>query len=136
MDPQVLQTLLRLPAKPLLLAGSISGFTLKLWGIYPALLQVSFLVECESPISGVLFLVETPEQWERLKEYETNAYTWCDCDIKLESGKSVGGRTFIWRGDPNSKEIEDGDFDFERWKKYFKASVVRDETSCGRVCDC
>lgn len=41
-------------------------------------------------------------------------------------GGVVKGRTFIWRGDPESKELEDGIFDFERWKKYFKASVVRE----------
>ena len=61
----------------------------------------------------MIFQVETFEQWEKLKEYETKACIWCECVIMLESGEVLQGSTFIRRGDPKSKELEDGAFVLE-----------------------
>lgn len=38
MDPEVLQSVLGLPELPILQKGWVTGFTMKMWGIYPALI--------------------------------------------------------------------------------------------------
>ena len=51
---------------------------------------------------------------------------WEECEAVLEGGEVLGGsRVFCWAGDPDSRELEEGSFDLERYQKYFKASVTR-----------
>jgi hypothetical protein len=35
-------------------------------------------------------------------------------------------RVFMWASEEENNEPEEGEFDFERWKRYFKGSVVRE----------
>lgn len=36
-----------------------------------------------------------------------------------------GCRVFCWAGEEERKELEEGNFEFEMWKKYFQGSVMR-----------
>jgi len=121
MDPEVLRTILDLSETPTVESGAVRGFSIKMWGIYPALIPHE-----SGRVSGSMWRVNSESQFLRLKEYETSAYTWCACDIELSSGEVLRGcRTFCWAGDSDSKELEEGTFDLQRYQRYFKASVVR-----------
>ena len=121
MDPEVLQAVLELPETPIVESGSVCGFSIKMWGIYPALIPHE-----GGGVSGSMWRVNSESQFLRLKEYETSAYTWCACDIELSSGEILTGcRSFCWAGDSGSKELEEGSFDLQRYQRYFKPSVVR-----------
>jgi len=126
MDPEVLQTVLSLAQTPTVEKASVAGFSMKMWGIYPTLIRSAAGVGGEEKISGTVWKVEEEAHFLRLSAYETGAYTWCPCEIELSSGDVLGGcRTFCWAGDPNSRDLEEGKFDLERYQKYFKPSVVR-----------
>lgn len=121
MDPEVLQAILGLPELPTIRRGSITGFSIKMRGIYPALIRNK-----NGRVSGTVWEVISEAQFLRLAAYETCVYTWCECDVELYDGELLHNcRTFYWSGDPDSKELEDGSFDLERYQKYFKASVTR-----------
>lgn len=121
MDPEVLQAVLELPETPIVESGSVCGFSIKMWGIYPALIPHEGGV-----VSGSTWRVNTESHFLRLKKYETSAYTWCTCDIELSNGEVLTGcRTFCWAGDSNNRDLEEGTFDLQRYQRYFKASVVR-----------
>ncbi|KAF2010445.1 hypothetical protein BU24DRAFT_399805 [Aaosphaeria arxii CBS 175.79] len=121
MDPEVLQSIIELPNSPYICHGSTTGFTVRMWGIYPALVPSQ-----DGAVSGTVWNCRSVSEFKRLAEYETEAYTWCECDVRLESGEVLMGcKTFCWAGDANSKELEDGAFDLERYQRYFKASTVR-----------
>ncbi|KAL1983406.1 hypothetical protein VTN96DRAFT_10388 [Rasamsonia emersonii] len=126
MDPEVLQSVLGLPELPVLQKGWVTGFTIKMWGIYPALIPK----DGDTKVMGAVWKVDEPSQFLRLMEYETEAYKWCPCTVHLcDGGVLPESRTFIWAGDPASKDLEDGSFDLERYQKYFKPSVVRKHTT-------
>lgn len=121
MDPEVLQAVLELPETPIVESGSVCGFSIKMWGIYPALIPHEGGV-----VSGSTWRVNSESHFLRLKKYETSAYTWCTCDIELSSREVLSKcRTFCWAGGSDSKELEEGTFDLQRYQRYFKASVVR-----------
>ena len=121
MDPEVLQSVLSLQDTPRVAKGSIKGFSMKMWGIYPTIIHNE-----GGKIFGTVWKVDSEPHFLRLQEYETDVYSWCLCDIELEDGDVLHGcRTFCWAGDANSRELEEGVFDFLRYQKYFKASVVR-----------
>jgi gamma-glutamylcyclotransferase (GGCT)/AIG2-like uncharacterized protein YtfP len=121
MDPEVLQAILDLPELPTTRPATISGFSIKMWGIYPT------LISCYSgSVTGTLWKVTSEAQFDRLAAYETAAYRWDECNAVLEGGEVFQNcRTFCWAGEPDSKELEDGSFDLERYQKYFKSSVTR-----------
>lgn len=121
MDPEVLQAILDLPELPTTRPATISGFSIEMWGIYPA------LIHCYSgSVTGTLWKVTSEAQFDRLAAYETAAYRWDECNAVLEGGDVLENcRTFCWAGEPDSKELEDGSFDLERYQKYFKSSVTR-----------
>jgi hypothetical protein len=120
MDPEVLQAVLGLPETPIVANGWVTGFAVKMWGIYPALVPHE-----GGKVSGSTWRINSESQFLRLKDYETSAYTRCACDIELSSGGVLSGcRTFCWAGDSDSK-AEEGTFDLQRYQRYFKPSVVR-----------
>lgn len=123
MDPEVLQAVLNLPELPTTRPATISSFKVRMWSIYPALI----LGDYDEIVSGVVWKVEKEDHFKRLQEYETSAYKWTWCEAVLEDDKTVlkKCRVFCWAGEPDSKELEDGSFDLERYRKYFKSCVVR-----------
>lgn len=121
MDTEVLQTIARLPEVPAVQEGSVTGFEMKMWGIYPTLIPCA-----GGQVSGTAWKVNEPGPFFRLQNYETSAYTWCSCEIRLSNGEILRGcRTFCWAGDVNSIDLKEGKFDLKHYQKYFKASVVR-----------
>ncbi|KAG5764240.1 hypothetical protein H9Q72_007698 [Fusarium xylarioides] len=72
-------------------AATIRGGTLKTWGRYYALLDDPSHTNL---VLGKALLIETREQEERLRAYETNAYEVVRCSIEMGSGESVNGLTF------------------------------------------
>lgn len=121
MNPEVLQAVLELPEAPIVESGSVCGFSIKMWGIYPALIPHE-----GGRVSGSMWRVNTELHFLRLKEYEASTYTCCVCDIELNSGEVLSDcRAFCWAGDFDSKELEEGTFDLQRYQRYFKASVVQ-----------
>lgn len=42
-------------------------------------------------------------------------------EVDLMQRERTRGRVFCWKGDPESKELEDGEFDMVKWRKYFKS---------------
>jgi gamma-glutamylcyclotransferase (GGCT)/AIG2-like uncharacterized protein YtfP len=121
MDPEVLQAILDLPEPPTTRPATISGFRIKVWGIYPTLLPSH-----SGSVTVTVWKVISEAHFDRLAAYETAAYRWDECDAVLEGGEVLRGcRTFCWAGDPDSKELEDGSFDLEHYQKYFKSSVTR-----------
>lgn len=124
MDDDVLQAILDLDEAPTVQKGSITGFAARMWGIYPALVP-----HPGGMVSGTVWELTSESQFLRLASYETNAYTWCPCSVTLDDGSAVPEAwTFCWAGDVNSKELEEGEFNLERYQKYFKASVTRRRT--------
>jgi len=120
MDPEVIQAILGLPEVPTTQPATISGFQIKMWGIYPTMIPSS-----SGKVVGVVWEVTSEDQFERLAAYETAAYRWVKCEAILENGAVLKGcRTFCWAGEQDSKELEDGAFDLERYQKYFKPSVT------------
>ncbi|OCK98294.1 uncharacterized protein K441DRAFT_543483 [Cenococcum geophilum 1.58] len=120
MDPEVLQAVLGLPEIPAVKCASITGFSMKMWGVYPALVR-----DGNGKVFRTLWGVTSKAQFLRLAEYETSVYTWCECDVELNDGGTLHNcRTFCWAGNPDSKDLEDGSFDLERYQKYFKSSVT------------
>lgn len=121
MDPEVIQAILNLSELPVTKPATLSGYQIKMWGIYPALIPKE-----SGRVTGYVWEVTSEDQFERLAAYETTAYRWVECDAVLEDGAVLKGcRTFCWAGAPDSRELEDGNFDLERYQKYFKSSVTR-----------
>ncbi|KAF1850474.1 uncharacterized protein K460DRAFT_327379 [Cucurbitaria berberidis CBS 394.84] len=136
-DPLVLQSILNLPSPPTMRKASLvhpeeENISVRMWGIYPAL-----VIPAATIVSGTVWHCSSAAHFARLEEYETNAYTWCECavtldvdinvDVDVNSGEEVlrGCRTFCWAGDAESKELEEGVFDLERWQRNFRGSIVR-----------
>jgi hypothetical protein len=126
MDPEVLQTVLNLPQLPVVQEGYITGFRIKLWGIYPTLVPS---MDDSSRIYGRFWNVTQTNDVVRLTQYETDAYKMASVTIrgKMDGASIVipGGRTFCWAGKEDSPELKEGNFDLERYQKHFKSSVVR-----------
>ena len=95
-------------------------------------------------MEGVLWQCTSGAHFDRLAAYETGAYTWEECaavlkhdsrENEIEAGEGEeeeeeeeiieGVRLFVWAGEEKSTELEEGGFDLERWRRYFRGSVVR-----------
>ena len=123
MDPEVLQTILRLPKPPSMEKGRIVGYKVRMWGIYPTLVP-----DAGTTVLGTVWVSTKYTDLLSLQRYETSAYKLCECQVILDGhgvDTVVEGLTFCWAGDPQSRDLQDGEFDFERYQKYFKPSVVR-----------
>ena len=125
MVPEVLQAILNLPELPTTRPATISGFRIKMWDIYPTL--ISCCCCCSGSVTGTVWKVTSEAQFDRLAAYETAAYRWDECDAVLEGGEVLlrNYRTLCWAGEPDSRELEGGSFDLERYQKDFKSSVTR-----------
>lgn len=122
MDAKVIQAILALCETPKTSPATLSGFKIKMWGIYPALIPS----DPSDQVVGCTWKVDNENHFKRLAAYETAVYTWVECEAHLDNEVILKDcRTFCWAGSPDSKELEEGNFDLERYQKYFKSSVVR-----------
>lgn len=96
----------------LLVPASITGLKIKMWGLYPA------LVDCpDNVVTGMVYKVKSQNHEQYLAYYETGNYTSRSVKIKLEDGREIDGKTFVWAGDTN--ELEDGTFDLTEYQNMF-----------------
>jgi hypothetical protein len=120
MDTDILTRIARLPILPTMAPGTVSGFLMRMWGPFPTL-----IVSPSSKVSGTYWKCEDEAQFLRLKEYETDAYSWCFCDVETEDGGVLKGcRTFCCAGNPESDELEDGRFDLGVYQRNIKGMYV------------
>lgn len=110
-DPPLLQEILQLPTLPVLTPSIIKGYKIMLWGQYPALVASTET----DVVHGMSYIVQTATHQKLLKEYETDVYELTAVDIWTD-GNVFPGKTFCWR-DVGLKELEDGEWDLEEWKK-------------------
>ncbi len=115
MDPHLLQTILNLPETPVMRSASVTGFTMKMWGMYPTLVQR----DCGRKIHGQIWEVKTHMHFLKLFKYETWAYQPVKCRAEV-AGEVIECETFCWRGDPDSAELTDGEFDLEYYTTIIK----------------
>jgi gamma-glutamylcyclotransferase (GGCT)/AIG2-like uncharacterized protein YtfP len=123
MDPKVLQAVLDIAELPVMEQGYITGFSVKMWGIYPALVSSS---DAGARVLGTFWKVDNGRHMMKLSRYETAAYRTTPVTIFQEDGNRIeNGRVFCWSGDSESRDLEDGSFDLTRYKTFFKKSVVK-----------
>lgn len=92
--------------------GYITGYSCKLWGQYPALI--------DGPpgniVEGMVYNVQTIEDGGKLAEYETRNYRAQPCFITYTDDKepaTADGNAFTFVGDP--RELDEGEFDLKLW---------------------
>jgi gamma-glutamylcyclotransferase (GGCT)/AIG2-like uncharacterized protein YtfP len=88
------------------------GFTCKLWGPYPALINAERPWE---PIHGVVYEVQNEDEEQRLLDYHGVHYSLTICKVELEDGSTNWVHTFEWQGDES--RLKEGKFDLDAWKK-------------------
>lgn len=112
MDPQLLTELLNLSHTPRLRPATLVGYSIKLWGPYPALVAGP----ANAVLQGMVYEVESKAHAARLAEYETSAYAPAVCSIHFVDGlepRETSGFTFLYVGD--SRQIKNGTFDLATW---------------------
>ena len=114
MDERKLTEVLRLTHPPVLRPASITGYSIKMWGPYPALVDGP----PGNVVNGMAYEVQSEGHESRLARYETDAYRSANCFIKPASGGDrIVGKTFVWAKGLNDKTLRAGSFDIEAWKK-------------------
>ena len=114
MDEQQLKKVLRLDSPPDLRPASIVGYSIKMWGPYPALVDGP----PGNVVNGVVYEVTREDHERRLAYYETDAYRSALCYIQpADGGEQIYGKTFVWADDPNDEDLAVGSFDLEGWRK-------------------
>ena len=88
MDPVTLSKVLQTGARPQLYPAKIIGYSCMLWGPYPAPLDGS----PGHTVHGMAYEVQSREEAERLRAYETENYKARSCLIDLEDGRRVEGK--------------------------------------------
>jgi len=83
-----------------------------MWGPYPALVEGP----TEGAVQGVAFKVDSQRVATRLAKYETDAYVEHDCIIRFESGETLLGWTFKWRGRADDPILREGSFNLREWQ--------------------
>ena len=111
MDPRTLQSVLQLEEKPMLTNAMVIGYTIKMWGPYPALLDG----DTGEIVHGVVYEVEGSESKDRLEAYETSRYRTKMCSMSTADGRILNGSTFIWDGDV--AELKEGTFNLKDWQQ-------------------
>jgi len=112
MDPDHFANVLNLRERPVTHPASIAGYSYKMWGPYPALIDGP----PDAIVQGVAIEVKSHWVATRLAEYETDAYEEHDCIIRFENGQTVSGVTFKWRDDADDPELREGSFNLREWQ--------------------
>lgn len=110
MDPSTLARVLQLPSRPQLYPAKIVGFSCKLWGPYPAVVDGP----TGAIVHGMAYEVQSVEEADRLQAYETDNYAPMGCMIKLQDGRKVGGKVFKWMAD--KALLRGGSYDLKDWQ--------------------
>jgi len=132
MDSSMLMEILGLKEKPTLRPAKIVGYSCKLWGQYPALVNGPQ----GGVVEGAMYEVQSDEHAARLAEYETKAYGTAPCDIRFmddEEPSEVCGTTFRYAGP--KQDLEEGDFDLKTWLRQMGRGYVVDSLQWRKVVD-
>ncbi|EGX95526.1 poly(A) polymerase pla1, putative [Cordyceps militaris CM01] len=114
MDPGMLAEILKLSHEPILRPAKVFGYTGKLWGQYPAVVEG----EAGATVCGAAYNVESVEDARKLAAYETCNYQTKACKILYTDGEQPEmqhGRLFVFAGNPS--DLETGAFDLSVWLK-------------------
>ncbi|KAK3381128.1 hypothetical protein B0H63DRAFT_545503 [Podospora didyma] len=127
MDPDVLKSVTQLDKAPEYRDAWIEGYDMKIWGnIYPTLIPSSSSDDKKSGSSstrilGMAWVATSMQHCLRLQSYETQAYKAGDCTVHFVDGQpSVEGVTFIWAGNGDYDDLNEGTFDLEQWQRDYK----------------
>jgi cation transport regulator ChaC len=112
MDPGQLTRVLGLIDWPVTVPASITGYSCKMWGPYPALIDGP----TDGTVQGVAFEVKSQQVATRLAEYETDAYVEHGCIIQFENGDTLSGVTFKWADGADDPDLSEGSFNLREWK--------------------
>ncbi|THY50484.1 hypothetical protein D6C98_05991 [Aureobasidium pullulans] len=119
MDPSTLQSALQTIFPPTLHPATLTGYHIKMWGSYPALLPSSL----SSSVNGMVFEINAFEHakqiQQRLEEYEGPNYKLRKCIVDVQGrgdreGKMVKARVFEWIG--GEEELKEGVFDLKDYQ--------------------
>ena len=117
MDPSTLTNVLGHP-RPETYPAFITGYSMKLWGQYPALVNEA----TDQRISGRAYRVTSKTEADRLAAYETSMYRVDRCTIYFEDGSQAAGVTFVWDSDPSL--LREGTFDLRDWLMQRKEDLI------------
>ena len=117
MDPSTLTNVLGHP-RPETYPAFITGYSMKLWGQYPALVNEA----TDQRISGRAYHVTSKTEADRLAAYETSMYRTSGCTIYFEDGSQAAGVTFVWDSDPSL--LREGTFDLRDWLMQRKEDLI------------
>jgi hypothetical protein len=109
-----LAEILNLDHEPILRPANVVGYTCKLWGQYPAIIDG----EIDAIVSGAAYTVESVEDARKLASYETENYETNACKINYTDGKqpeTQHGWLFMFAGNPSG--LDTGTFDLSVWLK-------------------
>lgn len=95
--------------RPIMRPASLIGYSCKMWGPYPALVEGP----PDAVVYGVTYEVKSQDVAARLAYYETTAYEEHACTIYLEGGEKVSGVTFKWRGNADDENLREGVFSLQ-----------------------
>lgn len=93
-DPQTLQQTLKLSDRPRVYQAKITGYRIKLWQSYPALIDQPGAV-----VPGVAYEVQSAEHAALLEEHEPKDFNIRLCRVEFENGEEAVGKVFKWVGD-------------------------------------
>ena len=132
MDPSILMEILKLKEKPMLRLAKIIGYSCKMWGQYPALVDglQGGIVE------STIYEVQSEEHAVRLAEYETKAYRIVPCEIRFVDGEDpskVYETTFRFAGP--KLDLDEGGFDLKTWLRHMGRGDVADDLRSIKICE-
>ena len=112
MDPDELAKVLELgdTERPVTRPASIAGYSCKMCGIYPSLVDGP---SPESVVHGVAFEVTSQFMAKRILGHQMS-YVQHDCVIRFEDGETLPGMTFKWGR--SVELLNEGSFDLEKWQ--------------------
>ncbi|KAI0164639.1 hypothetical protein GGR57DRAFT_205849 [Xylariaceae sp. FL1272] len=136
MDAKFIQVVTRSPDVPVLKKGYITGFRPKKWATYPTLIPLAELPEEQVAaeerklqVHGVFWKCEDYDHFKELQRYETSKYRGERVQIHTndpddESNDVIvdDGVVFVWAMNPQSPDLEEGEFDIAQYQKDLKPS--------------
>jgi gamma-glutamylcyclotransferase (GGCT)/AIG2-like uncharacterized protein YtfP len=117
MDSDMLCHIASPESTPILSTASIKRLKTKLWGLCPAIVPTS---HNEDVVCDKMWVCKEKKQFQALECFEGPTYTVCPVEMVLEDETKIRGWSFCWKGDAQSCELEDGEFDMQMWKERYK----------------
>lgn len=115
MDPATLQAVTKAREPPKLRPATISGYHLKMWGRYPALLNRRPLLSVHGMAFEIGEFEDVDQIRQRLQNYEGPNYRPLGCLVQYEgNGERVRANTFEWVGEQS--ELKEGVFDLKDYQ--------------------